>query len=49
MISKGCTIGNTFTVPFTEDEVEVLYITYQQRDKPLLRKLLMIAPLAKVS
>ena len=38
MISKGCTVGNTFTVPFTKDEVEVLYITYQQRGKTIVEK-----------
>lgn len=38
MISKGCTAKNTFTVPFEQDDVEVLYITYQQRDKTVLEK-----------
>lgn len=40
MISKGCTVGNTFTVPFTKEEVEVLYITYQQRGKNIVEKTL---------
>lgn len=40
MISKGCTVGNTFTVPFTKEEVEVLYITYQQRGKTVIEKTL---------
>ena len=38
MISKGCTIGNTFTIPFTKEEIEVLYITYQQRGKTIIEK-----------
>ena len=38
MISKGCTATNTFTVPFSRDEVDVLYITYQQREKTVLEK-----------
>ena len=40
MISKGCTAKNTFTVPFEQDDVEVLYITYQQKDKTVLEKTL---------
>lgn len=40
MISKGCTATNSFTVPFGKDEVDVLYITYQQRDKTVLEKTL---------
>lgn len=40
MISKGCTITNTFTVPFSQDEVEVLYVTYQQREKTIIEKTL---------
>lgn len=38
MISKGCTATNSFTVPFKQDEVDVLYITYQQREKTVLEK-----------
>ena len=40
MISKGCTAKNTFTVPFERDDVEVLYITYQQKDETVLEKTL---------
>ena len=40
LISKGCTVGNSFTVPFTKDEVEVLYITYQHRGKTVIEKTL---------
>lgn len=38
MISKGCTIGNTFTIPFNGEDVEVIYITYQQRGKTIVEK-----------
>ena len=40
LISKGCTVGNSFTVPFTKDEVVALYITYQQRGKTVIEKTL---------
>lgn len=40
MISKGCTMGNTFTIPFTKEEIEVLYITYQQMGKTIVEKTL---------
>lgn len=38
MISKGCTVKNRFKFPFTKDEVEKLYITYQQSKKTVFEK-----------
>ena len=40
MISKGCTARNTFTVPFKQDDIEALYVTYQQKDETVLEKTL---------
>ena len=38
MIGKGCTCENTFTIPFMEDEIEAIRITYCQKDKVLFEK-----------
>ena len=38
IIPKGCTATNTFTVPFSADEVDVLFITYQQNNKTVIEK-----------
>ena len=38
MIEKGCTCKNTFTLPFVEDEVKAVRITYSQNDKVLFQK-----------
>ena len=38
MIGKGCTCRNTFSFPFTENEVEAIRITYCQKDKILFEK-----------
>ena len=40
MIAKGCTCRNTFTIPYGETEVEVLYITYCQKKEIVLEKTL---------
>lgn len=38
IIPKGCTATNTFTVPFSADEVDVLFVTYQQNNKTVIEK-----------
>ena len=38
MIGKGCTCENTFTIPFAEDEIEAIRITYCQNDEIILEK-----------
>ena len=38
MIGKGCTCINTFTLPFGEDRVKAIRITYSQNDKILFEK-----------
>ena len=40
IIPKGCTVINTFTIPYTEDEIEVVYITYQQSCVTIIEKTL---------
>ena len=30
MISKGCTCKHTFAIPFTENQISAIFITYQQ-------------------
>ena len=40
IIPKGCTAKNSFTLPFKEEEIEVLYITYQQSGKTVIEKTL---------
>lgn len=36
MIGRGCTCRNIFTIPYAQDEIEVMFITYQQRNKTVL-------------
>lgn len=38
MIAKGCTVKNAFSIPYKEDEIDVLYITYQQQGDTVLEK-----------
>jgi hypothetical protein len=38
MISKGCTCKNIFTLPFNREDVQVIYITYQQDRKTIFEK-----------
>ena len=40
IIPKGCTVVNTFVIPFTEDDIEVMYITYQQYGTTIVEKTL---------
>lgn len=40
MIAKGCTCKNTFTIPFKQEEIETLFITYCQRKEIVLEKTL---------
>ena len=40
MISRGCTCKNIFSFPYLAEEVELLYITYQQRFKTVVEKTL---------
>ena len=37
-ISSGCTVTNTFSLPCGEEDIAVLYITYQQNDVTVLEK-----------
>lgn len=37
-ISSGCTVTNTFSLPCGEEDIAVLYITYQQNDITVLEK-----------
>lgn len=38
MISKGCTCKNIFSLPFNENDISVLFITYQQNGKTVVEK-----------
>lgn len=38
MIAKGCTVKNTFTIPFSETEIETIFITYGQKGEVVLEK-----------
>ena len=38
MIAKGCTCKNTFSIPFAESEIKVIFITYQQKGKTVIEK-----------
>ena len=40
MILTGCTCKNTFTIPFSEDDIEAMVITYCQDKVPIVEKLL---------
>lgn len=38
MISRGCTIENTFSFPFLREHIDKLYITYQQCNRTIIEK-----------
>ena len=38
IISSGCTVRNTFSVPVTQEETAVLYVTYQQGGETVIEK-----------
>ena len=38
MICKGCTCRNIFSLPFNENDIDVLFITYQQNGKTVFEK-----------
>lgn len=38
IIPKGCTVVNTFTVPFNREDIDVIYITYQQSGRTIIEK-----------
>ena len=38
MIPKGCTCKNTFLIPFTENQIKDIIITYMQQDQIILEK-----------
>ena len=38
MIAKGCTCKNTFSIPFAESDIKVIFITYQQKGKTVIEK-----------
>lgn len=38
MIAKGCTCKNTFSFPYAENDVKVIFITYQQKGRTVIEK-----------
>ena len=40
MIATGCTVRNTFTIPYKRDEIAALYVTYCQKEKCVVEKTL---------
>ena len=38
MIAKGCTIKNTFSIPYAKEEVKAMFITYSQKGAVILEK-----------
>ena len=38
MIATGCTCKNTFTFPYNKNDVELLFITYQQSGQTVFEK-----------
>lgn len=38
MIAKGCTCKNSFPIPYTEEEIAALFVTYQQNNTTVFEK-----------
>ena len=38
IIPKGCTVENTFSIPFEANEIATLYVTYSQNEEVVIEK-----------